>query len=376
MNGPIVLLEGAALIRLAVRLFLIVTVTLACSSDGARNRDAVSVPAEASAPAGADGAGAANGEETGPDGAASPMDASASNDDGDHGTGDGGRRTGKFVGNITTRREVRGDFTQYWNQITPENEGKWGSVERVQGTFNWAPLDAIYKFAHDNNVIFKQHCFVWGSQQPSWANNDNGLEAVKNWITSFCQRYPDTPLIDVVNEPPPHTTPAYLEGIGGNGESGWDWIANAFKWAREACPKSILIFNDYDNIENPESTQHTIDIVNAVRKAGGPIDAVGCQAHYAYAQSTASLQAAIERIASETGLPIYVTEYDIDIADDESQRAVMQEQFTMFWDNPLIKGITLWGYVYGATWMANTGFIRDDGSMRPAMSWLMSYLGR
>jgi endo-1,4-beta-xylanase len=70
---------------------------------------------------------------------------------------------------------------------------------------------------------------------------------VKNWISSFCQRYPDTALIDVVNEPPPHTTPAYMESIGGSGASGWDWIVNAFTWAREACPSATLILNDYDN---------------------------------------------------------------------------------------------------------------------------------
>lgn len=291
-------------------------------------------------------------------------------------TWDAGPRSGKFVGNITTRRQVRSDFTQYWNQITPENEGKWGSVERTQGAFNWTALDAIYKFAHENNVIFKQHTFVWGAQQPSWANNDNGLAAVKNWITSFCQRYPDTPLIDVVNEPPPHTTPAYLESIGGSGASGWDWIVNAFTWAREACPNALLILNDYDNIENADATQHFIDIVNAVKAAGAPVDAVGAQAHYAWAQPTGSVKTAIDRIAAETGLPVYITEYDIDIEDDVRQSEVMQEQFTMFWDNSHIKGITLWGYVYGSTWMTNTGFLRSDGSMRPAMSWLMGYLGR
>lgn len=289
---------------------------------------------------------------------------------------DAGPVTIQFVGNITTRRQVRGDFLQYWNQITPENEGKWGSVERTQGTLNWSALDTIYKFAQDNNIPFKQHTFVWGAQQPGWVDNDNGLAAVQNWITSFCQRYPDTPMIDVVNEPPPHTTPAYLEAIGGSGVSGWDWIVNAFKWARAACPNSILIFNDYDNIENPEATQHTIDIVNAVRAAGGPIDAVGCQAHYTWGQPTDMVKTLIDRIASETGLPVYITEFDIDIEDDQRQLEVMREQFTMFWQNPHIKGITLWGYVYGQTWMTNTGFLRDDGSVRPAMTWLMGFLGR
>jgi endo-1,4-beta-xylanase len=356
-----------------IRFFLLSVVslaafTLSCSSGNGRTPDAGLPPAGLDAPA-------ANVDAPERD-ASVATDLGSEDGGGDAGTVDAQRRSGKFVGNITTRRQVRSDFTQYWDQITPENEGKWGSVERVQGTFNWTALDSIYKFAHDNNIPFKQHTFVWGAQQPAWANNDNGLEAVKNWISSFCQRYPDTPLIDVVNEPPPHTTPAYMDSIGGAGVSGWDWIVNAFTWARAACPKSILILNDYDNIENADSAQHFIDIVNAVKKAGAPIDAVGAQAHYAWAQSTDSLKALIDRITRETGLPMYITEYDIDIEDDGRQKDVMQEQFTLFWEHPQIKGITLWGYVYGSTWMTNTGILRTDGSLRPAMSWLMDYLGR
>ena len=54
----------------------------------------------------------------------------------------------------------------------------------------------------------------------------------------------------------------------------------------------------------------------------------------------------------------------------------MESQFTMFWEHPQIEGVTLWGYVSGATWLANTGLMSGEGTMRPAMSWLMDYLGR
>lgn len=46
----------------------------------------------------------------------------------------------KFVGNITTRSQVRSDFTQLWNQITAENECKWASIEGSRGKFNWGGL--------------------------------------------------------------------------------------------------------------------------------------------------------------------------------------------------------------------------------------------
>jgi len=283
----------------------------------------------------------------------------------------------KFVGNIDTRTRIRSDFVRYWNQFTPENAGKWASIERTRNQMNWTALDEMYNYAKQRGIVFKQHNFVWGSQQPSWLNSLSQAEQraeVEEWIKSFCERYPDVPIIDVVNEPPPHTTPVYVAALGGAGSSGYDWIAQAFKWAHQYCPNSILILNDYNNIEYSGDTAHTIDIVKKIKAAGAPIDAVGAQAHDAYKMSTSSVQSAIDRIASETGLPVYISEYDIDIADDNQQKSVMQSQFTMFYTSQNVKGITIWGYISGQTWKANTGLMSSSGTPRPALTWLLDYL--
>jgi GH35 family endo-1,4-beta-xylanase len=73
-------------------------------------------------------------------------------------------------------------------------------------------------------------------------------------------------------------------------------------------------------------------------------------------------------------LPVYITEYDINLADDNMQAQVMQSQFTMFWNDPNVKGITLWGSIEGATWETNTGLMTSGGTMRPAMTWLVDFL--
>jgi endo-1,4-beta-xylanase len=282
----------------------------------------------------------------------------------------------KFVGNISTSGAIRTGFVTYWNQFSPENEGKWGSVQPAQGTFNWAALDREYAYAQTNNIIFKEHNFIWGNQQPAWVNSGNAQSAVQAWMNAFCQRYPNTRLIDVVNEPPPHTTPAYISGIGGTGASGYDWIVNAFKWARAACPNAILILNDFNTIELTADNNRIIDIANRVKAAGGPIDAVGAQGHGAYQIATSTVKGFIDKITQQTGLPVYITEYDINVADDTQQRNIMQDQFTMFWNDANVKGITLWGYIVGATWLPNTGLQQTNGTMRPAMAWLMTFLGR
>jgi endo-1,4-beta-xylanase len=288
----------------------------------------------------------------------------------------GAQPIGKFVGNITTGNSIDTGgmkFAKYWDQITPENSGKWGSVQgSPTGAFNWSALDAVYSYAETNHIIFKQHTFVWGSQQPSGTPT---LAQVENWIKSFCQRYPNTRLIDVVNEPPPHTTPKYTANLGA-GESGqWGWITKAFKLARQHCPGAVLILNDYNNIEYADQESHFIDIVKQIKAAGAPIDAVGAQSHALGAMSASQLQKNLDTMASGTGLPIYITEYDIGEANDATQLATYKAQIPIFRNTAAVKGITIWGWINGRTWKANTGLVNGT-TPRSAMTWLMGELGR
>jgi endo-1,4-beta-xylanase len=333
------------------------------------------------ATAGSANAGTTGASGTGAGGASASGGSGAAGDPAAAGTGGAGMvptPSKKFVGNITTAGQVRSDFGMLWDQITPENEGKWGSVEATRDQMNWAGLDRVRDYAQANGIVFKQHAFVWGSQQPSWVASltpEEQRAEVEEWIREFCERYPDVALIDVVNEPPPHTSPAYLEALGGAGQSGYDWIVQSFEWAHQYCPNSILILNDYNNIEYGNDNQHFIDIVNALKQAGAPIDAIGAQAHDAHKLSNDVLQGFIDKLA-ETGLPLYITEYDIDVASDSEQQQVMERQFPLFWNDERIAGITLWGYVVGSTWRANTGLMTNDGMPRPALTWLRDFLKR
>ncbi len=226
---------------------------------------------------------------------------------------------------------------------------------------------------------FKQHNFVWGSQQPGWISGLSQADqkaAVEDWIKQFCTRYPDTQMIDVLNEPPPHTTPSYMAALGGAGSSGYDWVVTIFKWSRQYCPNSILIVNDYNIIEQSGDNNHMIDLVTKAKKAGAPIDAIGAQAHGLTNASASTAQMYIDKLTSSTGCPVYISEFDLNIADDTQQKNQFQSLFTMFWNDTNVKGVTVWGYIEGETWETNSGLMSSSGTMRPAMTWLMSFLGR
>jgi len=118
------------------------------------------------------------------------------------------------------------NFATYWNQVTPENYGKWGLVEATQGVFTWTNLDYIYNYANTQGIPFKEHNFVWGQQQPAWITGLSTTAqsaAVAQWIDAYGARYPATQYIDVVNEPL-QAPPPYAAALGGSGTTGWDWV--------------------------------------------------------------------------------------------------------------------------------------------------------
>lgn len=278
----------------------------------------------------------------------------------------------KFVGNITTGGQVRSDFIQYWNQITPENEGKWGSVEGTRNQYNWGPLDRIYEYARQNKIPVKAHTFVWGAQAPSWISGLSAADQraeIEQWIKDYCTRYPDTAMIDVVNEAVEGHAPARFAANA----FGSDWITESFKLARKHCPNAELIYNDFNFL-----TWDTDPILNLISNAvkSGYVDAIGLQAHSLYDPkiwTAQEIKDKLDYIHQKTGLPMYVSEYDIEATDDQTQLRHMQTHFPIFYEHPQVKGVTLWGYIYGSTWRTGTGLIRN-GQPRPALTWLMDYL--
>jgi len=286
----------------------------------------------------------------------------------------------KFVGNISTGNSVDNGslkYSKYWDQITPENAGKWGSVQSsATSSFNWAPLDSIYSYAKTNSIIFKQHCFVWGSQQPSGTPT---LAQVENWIKSFCTRYPETKVIDVVNEPPPHTTPNYTANLGAGETGSYPWITKAFKLARQYCPNAVLVLNDYNNIEWADNQTNFVKIVKDIKTAGAPIDAVGAQAHDLDNSGVtfATVQTLLAKLNTDTGLPVYITELDLSYADDTAQLNAFKQFMPILMNADYVKGITIWGWIYGSTWSQapDSGLVKS-GKSRPAMTYLMDLLGR
>lgn len=237
--------------------------------------------------------------------------------------------------NITTPEQVA-IIKKNFNSITAENDMKPASVHPSEGVWNWGNADKIANFCRENGIKLRGHCLCWYSQFCDWMFTDkNGKEVTKEvfyqrlreHIHTIVNRYKDIVYAwDVVNEAMSDGGGNNFGGFGGRmgqrqepnpyRESrmyklcGDEFIAKAFQFAREADPKAILIYNDY-NAANPDKRDRIFNMVKKMKDAGIPIDGIGMQGHYnIYGPSGENIEAAIAKYSTIVN-HIQMTELDI-----------------------------------------------------------------
>jgi len=259
----------------------------------------------------------------------------------------------------------------YFNQLTPENAGKWASVEATRDEMNWADMDYAYNYSREMDIPIKLHTLVWGQQAPNWIDNlpaAEQLEEVEEWYAALAARYPDAELIDVVNEPL-HAPATYREALGGDGETGWDWVIKSFEMAREYFPNAELLLNDYNIIQLQSSTMDYLAIIELLQERG-LIDGIGLQSHFLERADLNEVALNLDVLAA-TGLPIYISELDVNFADDARHANWLRDLVTIFLNNPSVVGITHWGHLQNTMWREDAYLINRDGSLRAGMEWLL-----
>ncbi len=206
--------------------------------------------------------------------------------------------------------------------LTLENCMKPAHVQRAEGKYDFTMADAFADFAAKNQFKVCGHCLVWAKHDrtPEWFFKENGapvsraklLARMNEHIRKLAERYRGRiTMWDVVNE-------ALDDGQGYLRPSGWvtacgeDFIAEAFRTARDAAPDALLIYNDYNN-EATAKRQKMIRLARTLLEQNVPIHALGLQGHYEIDRVPfADIEATIVAV-KELGLKVVVSELDIDV---------------------------------------------------------------
>jgi len=291
--------------------------------------------------------------------------------------GSGNLRDEAAVNNATMRFIP----TQY-NAVTPENCMKWGPIHPEPGRYDFAKADRLVDFAEAHGMKVFGHTLVWHNQTPDWVfEDDDGndvtrevlIERMRDHIHTVVGRYKGRiHAWDVVNEATRNDRKNDADGP--LRKSRWrsiigdDYLAMAYRFAHEADPDAILIYNDYGLVNDTKRAQY-IAVVKQLLADGVPVHAVGLQGHWGpWHPQEPKLRRMLEEIGG-LGLPMHITELDHNLLhgikkeedpyadglpDDiaQKQAAMYATWFKVFADHAdRIDRVSFWGPHDGQTWL-------------------------
>ena len=279
---------------------------------------------------------------------------------------DAARSGGKLVG-AAIQSSLLGDgrytgvLSRHFNYLTAEYEMKWDPIERTRGTNDFGGGDAIVSYAQANGMQVKGHALIWHGSVPSWANSLSPAElrvAFETHIRAVAEHFRGRVYAwDVVNEAIADDGSG-LRNTVFRQKLGDQYIADAFRIARQADPQALLFYNDYGGEGLNQKSNRIYDLVQNLRMQGVPIDGVGLQMHIAASSAPADVNIAsnMRRLAA-LGLMVNISEMDVRIRDlpaqskFETQRAVYRSIVAVCVAEPRCDGITFWGFTDAHSWI-------------------------
>lgn len=265
----------------------------------------------------------------------------------------------------------RAKVRELFNATGNENALKWPAWESTWGG-RYRKEDTIetLRGLREEGLHVRGHVMVW----PSWRNLPPSIQKLKD--TPEQGRIPQLVLDhirevgtvtrdvvdewDVLNEPRVNHD---LMDIFGR-EIMIDW----FKAAREVLPDHDLYINDYAILNTPPGSANQtfyLELIRFLQAGGAPIDGVGFQGHLgASLPHPGQVFQTLEDFA-ELGLKMRVTEFDIDILDEDAQARYTRDFMTVLFSHPGVVGFQMWGFWEGAHWKPNGAMYRKNWEPKP-----------
>lgn len=264
----------------------------------------------------------------------------------------------------------RDTIERYFNKIVFENDLKWPqwAEDSAVGHERRAWIDRTLAWAAERAIPARGHVMVW----PSWRYLPRSLRALENdppalgaaVLAHICDQ---TAALgsrlaewDVVNETYAHHQ--LLDLLGREAMADW------FRAARSGAPDTRLYYNDYTLFsgEGPGSpSQHFHDTVRFLLEQGAPLGGIGEQGHFGGSPPPPPRVLEVLDRFSIFGLPIQITEFDIDTSDIELQVAYTRDFLTAVFSHPSVDAVMCWGFWEGSHWKPRAAFWARDWTLRP-----------
>lgn len=276
-------------------------------------------------------------------------------------------RADRILGTTPDDDRYRDTLARHFTKAVFENDLKWEPwdqggerhQDRVRETIRWL---------RDHEFSVRGHVIVWPSWRasPPWlrahverpeqlrAEIDRRVDSQTKALAGLLDEW------DVVNENYAHTD--FTDLLGRSAMEDW------FRIAARNSPGTRLFYNDYVMFqgEGPGSPSDTLlGILRDLKASGALLGGIGEQAHFGgNPPGPAVVLAKLDRFAA-LGLPIQITEFDIDTADADLQLAWTRDFLLTVFSHPAVTGVVSWGFWEGQHWKPRAAFWDREWTLRP-----------
>ena len=156
-----------------------------------------------------------------------------------------------------------------------------------------------------------------------------------------------------------------------------DYAAPWLEQLRAGVPDGLPLYINEGNVLSDHGTRADdyFAVAQALVDAGAPLDGIGFMGHFKTDEETFDSGALtpprqqleiLDRFAA-LGLPLKITEFDIDAgADDALQADFIRDAMIVAFSHPAVESFVMWGFWEGKHWRKPAALVRLDGSMRPS----------
>lgn len=261
------------------------------------------------------------------------------------------------------------EVARLFNRVVFENDLKWGPWEEGASNSGYWRRDYVkgaMEWLRARDIDVRGHNMVWGTwrylpaEVKALSSDPKALEskieeriadvggAMKGQVVEW----------DVVNEPVPEHQ--LTDILGRSAMVTW------YQAARKADPTALLFVNDYPGPDTVGHLDSYDDTIGFLLKEGAPLGGVGLQGHVGSSPwSIPAFLKTLDKLGAH-GLPVEITEYDTDIADEDLDAQFLGDFLTAAFSHPSVNGFLMWGFWDGAHWHHKAPLFKDDWTAKPS----------
>ncbi|MEM6458967.1 MAG: endo-1,4-beta-xylanase [Planctomycetota bacterium] len=273
------------------------------------------------------------------------------------------------IGDSEDDRRYREVLFHHFNRLTAPSYGAqtWGwpdpeTAERYARTIDWAVSNGFQTKAH--TLIWSR--FDWSPAAWSAARDDPARlrAAMEDYVHEIMPRLESLGVheVDFWNEPASFdeidrvlTDPALR--------------ADFFKLGQSLAPSAKLFINEHTILSagglNTARQDAYAAIIQDLLDRDAPLAGIGMQGHMGEDFTPPTrIWKILDRFA-DFGLPIQVTELDINTGDHLTQAEYTRDFFLAALAHPAVQSVTVWGFWAPEIWIPGAEMWRDDWSLKP-----------